>query len=295
MATDKRSAGSPVEWDFGGRLRAAREDRGITLRQIAEMTKISAPALDALEHNDPSRLPGGIYSRAFVRTFASHVGLDPEQTLQEFQRRFPDHAPRTNSVAEIEGAMRRPAPHWGRIAGGLAVLAVAAAVGVVALIGWPARPAGPPETPGSSGASSATSTPAGEPARVTPASASLAAPGEVRTGTAGAATSPAASDPPAQETGTASFRLVIHPRAACWVRLTVDGRVALARLVGPGEREEFVAENAVLIEVGDAGAFDFTLDGEPGRPLGGAGRVVRALIDRESVGAFVAQPLSPES
>ena len=78
--------------DFGGKLRQARERRGISLRQIAATTKISVAALEALERNDISRLPGGIFSRAFVRAYASEIGLDPEQTVRDFIARFPDAA-----------------------------------------------------------------------------------------------------------------------------------------------------------------------------------------------------------
>jgi cytoskeleton protein RodZ len=70
--------------DFGRQLKEAREQRGVSLRQIATTTKISMAALEALERNDFSRLPGGIFSRAFVRAYAIQVGLDPEQTVQEF-------------------------------------------------------------------------------------------------------------------------------------------------------------------------------------------------------------------
>src|SRR5437868_7654095 len=75
--------------DLGSRLRAARERRGVSLRQIAGATKISVSALEALEHNDLSRLPGGIFSRAFVRSYALEVGLDPEEAIQEFLAQFP--------------------------------------------------------------------------------------------------------------------------------------------------------------------------------------------------------------
>jgi cytoskeleton protein RodZ len=74
--------------DFGGKLRQAREERSISLRQIAATTKISVAALEALERNDVSKLPGGIFSRAFVRSYASEVGLDPEQTVRDFLERF---------------------------------------------------------------------------------------------------------------------------------------------------------------------------------------------------------------
>jgi cytoskeletal protein RodZ len=71
-------------------MRRAREERGVSLRHIAEVTKISVSALEALERNDISRLPGGIFSRAFVRSYALEIGLDPEQTVREFIVRFPD-------------------------------------------------------------------------------------------------------------------------------------------------------------------------------------------------------------
>lgn len=88
--------------DFGGKLRQAREGRGLSLRQIAVITKISASALEALERNDVSKLPGGIFSRSFVRSYASEVGLDPDRTVQEFLERFQDEpAPPRNPVVRI--------------------------------------------------------------------------------------------------------------------------------------------------------------------------------------------------
>src|SRR6476659_2887965 len=70
--------------DFGSKMKRAREEKGISLRQIANATKISVSALEALERNDFSRLPGGIFSRAFVRAYAVEVGLEPDQTVATF-------------------------------------------------------------------------------------------------------------------------------------------------------------------------------------------------------------------
>src|SRR5881394_1745196 len=75
--------------DFGARMRHAREQRGVSLRQIADTTKISVSQLEALERNDISKLPGGIFSRAFVRSYAAEVGVDPEQTVRDFLSQFP--------------------------------------------------------------------------------------------------------------------------------------------------------------------------------------------------------------
>src|SRR3954471_4115195 len=74
---------------FGDKLREARERRGLSLRQIANATKISMITLEALERNDIARLPGGIFSRGVVRSYALEVGLDPESTIEEFMGQFP--------------------------------------------------------------------------------------------------------------------------------------------------------------------------------------------------------------
>src|SRR3954451_19925493 len=86
--------------DIGTKLRAARERRGVSLRQIANATKISVGALEALERNDASRLPGGIFSRAFVRSYAIEVGLDPDAAIQEFVAQFP-----ADAIAASHGAV----------------------------------------------------------------------------------------------------------------------------------------------------------------------------------------------
>jgi cytoskeleton protein RodZ len=78
--------------DFGAYLRQARERQGVSLREIATATKISVPALEALERNDISRLPGGIFTRSFVRSYAREVGLDADDTVQRFLDRFPGEA-----------------------------------------------------------------------------------------------------------------------------------------------------------------------------------------------------------
>jgi cytoskeleton protein RodZ len=74
---------------FGDKLREARERRGLSLRQIANATKISMMTLEALERNDMKRLPGGIFTRAFVRSYALEVGLDPDQAIEEFMGQIP--------------------------------------------------------------------------------------------------------------------------------------------------------------------------------------------------------------
>src|SRR2546422_6789668 len=87
--------------DFGTKMKRAREARGVSLRQIATATKISVAALEALERNHISRLPGGIFSRAFVRSYAIEVGLDPDETVREFLERFQEDTPAVAAHAAV--------------------------------------------------------------------------------------------------------------------------------------------------------------------------------------------------
>jgi len=64
---------------FGDRLRREREQRGISLEDVALTTKIRAGLLQALEGEKFDRLPGGIFNKGFVRAYARHLGLDEDQ------------------------------------------------------------------------------------------------------------------------------------------------------------------------------------------------------------------------
>ena len=104
----------------------------MSLRQIAEATKLSVSALEALERSDISRLPGGIFSRAFVRSYAVEVGIDPEQTVREFIAQFP-HDSITAGSPHVPPVFDDDATDRRRRAGGVAmvgavVLLIAAAI-----------------------------------------------------------------------------------------------------------------------------------------------------------------------
>lgn len=76
---------------FGEQLKRERELREVSLGEIAEATKISVRYLRALETNDFSQLPGGVFDRGFVRAYAQFVGLDEEATVEAYlAERGPD-------------------------------------------------------------------------------------------------------------------------------------------------------------------------------------------------------------
>jgi hypothetical protein len=75
---------------FGPVLRAARERRGVTLKQIEAETKIGTELWAALEENNLSSWPKQLYARSYIRDYATRVGLDAEEIVNEFCRLFPE-------------------------------------------------------------------------------------------------------------------------------------------------------------------------------------------------------------
>lgn len=75
---------------FGARLRHRREQQGISVRAIADQTKIQSCLLEALERDDVSRWPAGIFRRAYFRSYAQAIGADVDAELREFIARHPD-------------------------------------------------------------------------------------------------------------------------------------------------------------------------------------------------------------
>lgn len=69
---------------FGEKLRVEREKRKITLEDISVSTKIGTRMLRALEENQFSQLPGGIFNKGFVRAYARALGLDEEQAVADY-------------------------------------------------------------------------------------------------------------------------------------------------------------------------------------------------------------------
>jgi transcriptional regulator with XRE-family HTH domain len=123
--------------DLGRRLREAREARGWTVSDVAATTKISARALTSIEREAFDDLPDGIFRRAYVRAYATEVGLDGEALARAYVTRFePPPAP--------------PAPRrrrWGpalRLTGGILALSgiAVAAIAVRAHLRAPRADAG---------------------------------------------------------------------------------------------------------------------------------------------------------
>jgi len=301
--------------DFGGTLRAARERRGVSLRQIANATKISVAILEGLERNDISKLPAGIFGRAFVRSYAIEVGLDPETTIQDFIAQFPADSvtaghPASAQVEDHEAheSDRRMATTFVRL---IAVsVPIAAAVVYFGLAGRPganpeAAPAAPletagrtpdadappapsstpPEVPSPSPAPPASptaspvpplSTPAAPPASTPPATPAAATP----------ATAPGASTPPPLP-ATDRLTVGLSVTRPCWVTAIVDGQRTIDRLLQPGEKQTIDVRREIALTAADAAAVTLTLNGAATRPLGKADDVVTVRLNPTNYRSYV--------
>jgi cytoskeleton protein RodZ len=71
---------------LGEKLRQAREERGISISEVAEQTRISPMYLESIESDNYKPLPGGIFNKGFVKSYAKYVGLDEHEALQDYAR-----------------------------------------------------------------------------------------------------------------------------------------------------------------------------------------------------------------
>ena len=73
----------------------------------------------------------------------------------------------------------------------------------------------------------------------------------------------------------------------CWVKLTIDGRPVVSRLMHAGETEVHEVRDTAVIDVGNAGTFAYSVNGRPGKPLGGEGQVRTARISRDTLTQYL--------
>jgi len=128
--------------EFSERLKQARTAKGLSLHDIAATTKISIVVLESLERGDVSRVPGGIFSRSFVRAYASEVGLDPDKTVNDFmaERERHEHAAaRAVNVPEVTADDRAFLERQRKAALIVRVAAIALAVAVIVILLWKFR------------------------------------------------------------------------------------------------------------------------------------------------------------
>jgi cytoskeleton protein RodZ len=241
------------------RLRRAREKAGLSIEELSSRTKIQISLLEAIEAGNFERVPGGLFVRGFLRAYAREVGLDPEgvvtQYLEEYEVLPPApveevHAGHVNVAQEEDDT--------GRVWSWRKVWPAAFIAGVLIAVL-------------SSVGDSPSTAPAPEPATV---------------GTTGQSPAPAAATPAQALPRPSELTLVIRAKRPVWVAVMADGHKSIYRVLQADERATVHAREQIAARIGDAEAFEYTINGMPGKPLGAAAEVKDIVITPDNYLSF---------
>ena len=284
VGTGGTSAKRPTPWDkpsepesasFGDWLRRQREMREISLRDIADRTKISLRYLQAMEDNRFDLLPAPIFAKGFLREYARYVGLSPDEVVNHYlavqQPKVEDEAVKKDqtlsgqilsgqtfsgtNLSHQKPHRHKPVRSW--TYGLFLLLSVLVLVGLVAALAWYAEKRR--EEP----RADATPPP-------------IAAPPE-------AEVAPVAAPMPTPEEPRAPLEVTLDFTGSCWVEVVTDGKPLLSEERVQGESLPIEAQQSVLVKLGDAGAAEIQVNGLPYPLNGQKGEVREVLIDLETV------------
>ena len=258
---------------IGPILEKRRLEKGLSLKEVEQATKIRTRYLEGLEREDPTVLPDPVYARGFLKTYANFLGLDGERLSRELRdRRSPRRERQLNHEAPGTSDFERPLITPGgvgeaerrRVSGAtvltvaLAVLVLAAVIGALYYVGSRSAGTGSEDTPDEPAVEQEDPGPSQKEESAT----------EATTSTPGGDTGEAEADA-APETDPVTVRVVGAPAG---LTVTVDGAVALDQFAQPGFSQTFEAQNSVTVSTANAGAVEVEVDGENQGRLGRSGQ-----------------------
>ncbi len=269
---------------IGETLRRERQRLNLDLEQVARETKINRRLLEAIEAEDFDRLPGGVFTRSFVRQYARVLGLDEDEIAAELQRNIqpqeaeqegPTRLPAETAielprVPEFASAKPRSGSSLPALAGVVAVMLICSAI-----YAWWQR--GPRTAPPPASTAERSEAPAPVPAPVAAAAQPAAAqPAAAQPAAAAPAPeTPAALPlvPDAAASPDAGVRLVLTATEPTWISVRSDGKFVYSGTLQANETRNLDANEQVRMTVGNAGGLSITLNGQPVPPLGSSGQV----------------------
>jgi cytoskeletal protein RodZ len=249
---------------LGQQLKQSREEKGVSLHEIAESTHIGVRFLQAIENDAYDVLPGGVFNRAFVRKFAKEVGFDEEQAVNLYEEQLEEQGgePERSYQLGVEEFETRPTSGNGLLLSFVALIILGALAYAAYQYFTPAS--SETERTALSGVSSPTPTPAATetpaPSVSPDASASPAAsPAE------SPAASPTASPGPSPTPGTASTD-AIHvqlaaPTEEVWLSVKPDGKEAERMILKTGEAREYDVSEKIVLSIGRVQSLKIAING----------------------------------
>ena len=260
---------------IGAVLEKARRERGLSLRDVEDATKIRTRYLEGLEREDFSVLPDAVYVQGFLKTYANFLGLNGDEMARDLRnrrsprrdRQQPSYEPSQSSEIEhplmspggLAGAERRRVSVAAIFTVALALMVIAGIIGALYYVGVQSSGTRVPEDQQQAQPERAENPSSQEEQRAPEQNAP-----EQRREPAGepAATSSreqAASEETAAETVSVTLAVADSPVG---LTVTVDGTVAADVLAKPGFSQTFEAEEIVTVSTANAGAVEATVDGE---------------------------------
>lgn len=266
----------PGGGQIGAILEKKRLEKGLSLKEVEQATKIRTRYLEGLEREDPTSLPDPVYARGFLKTYANFLGLDGEQ----LSRAFRDHrAPRRERQPGYErlqkGEFDQPLINPGGVddaersgVSGATILTIVLAVLVLALVIGTLYYVGSRSTVDSSD-----SAPEEEPILDQEAGDDSSRDGSSREEPiAGSETKSGADDDSSEDSPEmvqVTVRVVGVPTG---LTILTDGTVASDQFAQPGFSQTFEAERTVTISTANAGAVEAEVDGQNVGRLGQLGQ-----------------------
>lgn len=269
---------------FGVWLRRQREARDISLREIADASKISLRYIEALEQDRFDILPARVFVHGFLRQYAKYVGLDADEVVNHFissQQTVEDEEEREEKAPSPE---RRAGAGWWMSSALFA--GVAGVLVLAALVAFKTERKRSQEAPAAAPATVASTevvppppgseVPSQAPDEEARAAAEPPQIGEPITGAGSAGAAP----PPESDAAALSspLRVAINFRERCWVVAAVDGAKRVQQEHAAGELLELDAKELVVLTLGNAGGVEIRVNGRPlslGRERGEVARDVR--------------------
>jgi cytoskeleton protein RodZ len=298
---------------IGETLRRERLKRNLELGQISQVLKISSRMLAAIEEEKFDRLPGGVFSRSFVRQYASYLGLDPEEIggrVEPMLEPLPDEPKYAEPVRPSSTPIQvPPVENWETVGGrrfsekspltalGMVVVAMLGCAGVYAWWTRSRRPVVAHDSPVPANAPVRTSVRGSAPVAA-PALAPASVPAAPQPLTPPLATIPAATAagsglPQPELNPNAAVRVQMTAAEPVWVRVRSDGRYVFEGVLEANQSRTVDANATVLLQVGNAGGMTVLLNGKPIGSLGPKGQVRN--IQLTSGGFEIVAPKSPAS
>jgi cytoskeleton protein RodZ len=278
--------------NFGASFRQARISKGISLDQIATETRISTRFLSAIENEEFQLLPGGIFNRGFVRAFAEKVGLNPDQAVADYEQTAKIRQPEPPAPPQPTTAAKRER-HLYPIAVGVLALVIVVFYVVTRESGHVAQTASTPAVPQPAEPTPAAPAPSVAPPDNAPQTTAVAP--ETQSNESPKPTSAPTPAPAPQAAAPAvaaapnvlSVEIDAHDRS--WIRVVTDGKSANpGEILEPGMTRKYMAQNKLIISVGNAGGLELKLNDKPMKAIGKDGQVREIVITPETAKNLIA-------